>query len=340
MRSLRPSDGLVPGSDRGHTSFKDRPGAFNNTFRDVSARLEAEPKQAERASSVGDVIPAKHVRPPLASRAAGPLTRRTPRGPTPIRSTHILIIGIGSYADPNIPKLSYTTADARAVHGFFKNADASPAKARNVHFLGNTPNEDGLAADRRGIMLAIDKYLVREAVHKDDMAILYFAGHGDVGKHPTKGTEYYLIPQDAVKESLWTTAIELSEFQRMWSAIQANTKILIADACNSGGFSGLRGVGGASGVESFQGEAKAVFSVCKSDEKSIECDSLGHGLFTHVLLEGLQGRADRNGDDRVTLAELKQWLDKQVPLQAHKVGGKQTPMTSLVDAWGDVFLTR
>ena len=257
-----------------------------------------------------------------------------------IRSTHILIIGIGSYTDPNVPKLNYTTADARAVHDFFKNADASPAKPRDVHFLGNTPNEDGLAADRRGIMLAIDKYLVKKAVHKDDMAILYFAGHGDVGKHPKKGTEYYLIPQDAVKESLYATAIEIGEFQRMWSAIPANTKILIADECNSGGFSGVRGVGGVAGVESVQGEAKAVFSACKSDQKSIECDSLGHGLFTHVLLEGLEGRADRNGDDRVTLAELKQWLDRQVPVQASKVGGAQTPMTSLVDAWGDVFLTR
>ena len=257
-----------------------------------------------------------------------------------IRSTHILIIGIGSYADPNIPKLNYTNADARAVFDFFKNADASPAKARDVHFLGNAPNEDGLAADRRGIMLAIDKYLVKKAVHKDDMAVLYFSGHGDVGRHPTKGTEYYLIPQDAVKDSLYATAIELGEFQRMWNAIPASTKILIADACNSGGFSGVRGSGGVTGVESVQGQAKAVFSACKSDEKSIECDSLGHGLFTHVLLKGLKGRADRNGDDRVTLAELKQWLDRQVPLQARKVGGKQTPITSLVDAWGDVYLTR
>jgi len=50
--------------------------------------------------------------------------------------------------------------------------------------------------------------------------------------------------------------------------------------------------------------------------------------------------ACRNGDDSVTLAELKQWVDRRVPLQASKVGGKQTPITSLVDAWGDVYLTR
>ena len=189
----------------------------------------------------------------------------------------------------------------------------------------------------------MDRYLVKNAIHEDDMALLYFAGHGDTGKHPTKGTEYYLIPQDAAKDSLYITAIELSEFQRLWSAIPAKTKILIADACNSGGFSGVRGMGGTTGVENIGGEAKAVFSACKSDQKSIECEQLGHGLFTHVLLQGLKGKADMvcgDNDGRVTLAELKRWLDKQVPLEARKMGGNQTPITSLVDAWGEVYLTR
>jgi len=257
-----------------------------------------------------------------------------------IRNVHVLIIGIGDYTDPSIPCLKYTERDAKAVHGFFKNSPDSPAKPDNVHLLSETPNSDGLIADRRGIMLAIHKYLVRKAVHKDDMAILYFAGHGDIGAHPTKGTEYYLIPQDAEKDGLCVTAIELSEFQRTWDTIGANTKILIADACNSGGFSGVRGMAGQTGVEAIRGQAKAVFSACKSDEKSIECDSLKHGLFTYVLLDGLKGKADCNNDDRVTLAELKVWLDTQVPIQARKVGGKQTPITSVVDAWGDVYMTR
>jgi len=36
-------------------------------------------------------------------------------------------------------------------------------------------------------------------VHESDTVICYYAGHGDTGK---KGTEYYMIPQDAVKEDL------------------------------------------------------------------------------------------------------------------------------------------
>jgi len=259
-----------------------------------------------------------------------------------VRNIYVLVIGISSYNDPSIPKLRYSHADARAIHDFFSSSTSTLAKPSNVHFLTDKPNQDGLVADKRGILLALNRYLIQRAVNEDDMVILYFAGHGDVGKHPTKGTEYYLIPQDATMSDLFVTGIELAEFERMWSAIPAKTKILIADACNSGGFSGMRGLG-ISGVESVGGEAKAVFSACKSDEKSMECDQLGHGLFTYVLLEGLKGKADMvcgNNDGRVTLAEFKRWLDKQVPLEARKMGGRQTPITSLVDAWGEVYLTR
>ena len=85
------------------------------------------------------------------------------------------------------------------------------------------------------------------------------------------------------------------------------------------------------------------YPLAVSDEKSMESEKLGHGLFTHVLLEGLKGKADMvsgNDDGRVTLAELKRWLSSQVPLEARKMGGKQTPITSLVDAWGEVYLTK
>ena len=272
--------------------------------------------------------------PPLASISDSPAT---------IRSVHVLVIGIASYQDSNIPKLNCTLLDARAVYEFFRSAENSPARASNVHLLSDHPNDDGLRADKRGMMLAINRYLVKKAVHKDDMAILYFAGHGDVGKHPTKGTEYYLLPSDAEMSDLFVTAIELREFQRLWNAIPAGTKLLIADACNSGGFSGLRGPGGVTGVESMGGEAKAVFSACKSNQSSMEVSQLGHGLFTYVLLGGLKGKADMvcgDNDGRVTLAELKRWLDKQVPLEARRMGGNQTPITSLVDAWGEVYLTR
>ena len=91
------------------------------------------------------------------------------------------------------------------------------------------------------------------------------------------------------------------------------------------------------------GKGKIVFSASKADQKSLEVPELGHGLFTHVLLEGLNGKADKvcgDGDGRVTAGELKHYLDEQVPAQARKYGGNQTPVTQMLDAWGKVYLTR
>jgi len=289
---------------------------------------------ADRIAGVSPIAPASPASPPAIPPTAPP---------NAIRNVYVLVIGIRDYRDANIPKLRYTDRDARAVYEFFKSSPSSLARPENVHYVGDTPNEDGFTADKDGITRAMSRYLINQAVHKDDMAIFYFSGHGDMGKHPTRGSEYYLIPKNADKEDLFATAIELSEFQRLWTAIAAGTRILIADACNSGGFSGLKGLGGVAGLENTQGEAKAVFSACKSDQKSIEVDALQHGLFTHVLMEGLRGKADKvtgNNDGRVTLSELKRWLHDQVPLEARKHGGTQTPLTSLVDAWGEVYLTK
>ena len=64
--------------------------------------------------------------------------------PSSIRNTHVLVIGIASYKDANIPKLNYTMPDARSIYEFFKEHGSSRANPKNVHFLGDQPNEDGL----------------------------------------------------------------------------------------------------------------------------------------------------------------------------------------------------
>ena len=196
----------------------------------VTLRLEGKDEERETAPTTAGVDTSD------VARKVG--LHSAPRLPATIRNTYVLVIGIDQYRDPNIPALNYTQPDAKAVYEFFKSSPMSPARPSNVHYVGVQPNQDGLAATERGIKKAVSKYLVNKAVRHDDMAILYFAGHGDVGKHPTEGTEYYLIPADAERSDLFNTAIELSEFQRLWSAIRAETKILIADACNSGGLHG------------------------------------------------------------------------------------------------------
>ena len=260
-----------------------------------------------------------------------------------VRNVHVLVVGIQDYEDANVPRLKYSADDAKAVYDFFAGSDLSPARRANVHFVGDAANADGLSATKSGIMEAIERYLVRAAVHEDDMVILYFAGHGDTDK---EGESYYIIPKDAKRGYLRSTAIGLEEFQNLWDRIPAQNKLLIADACNSGGFSGTRNLR-IRGVEAVPEKEAAgrtvVLSACSASQKSLESDEDRHGLFTQVLLEGLQGKCDDpfgDRDGRVTMAELAAWLEKTVPARASRAGGEQTPVVKVPQGWDEVYLTR
>ena len=66
-----------------------------------------------------------------------------------------------------------------------------------------------------------------------------------------------------------------------------------------------------------------VFASAGSEQYASEFTSLGHGLFTHVLLQGLSGKADGSTlDGKITIYELKSYLDDQVPELSLKYKGQ------------------
>jgi tetratricopeptide (TPR) repeat protein len=255
----------------------------------------------------------------------------------PLGEIYALIVGINDYADPAIPDLRFAEKDAEAVYHLLTDPEYSMARAENVHFLS------GSQATANNIKIALYEELITKATRPEDTAIFYYAGHGDVGKHPVKGSEYYMIPQNAELKNLFVTGIVKDDLQRLWSAIPAKRKVFISDACNSGGFTGMRG-GATYGFEEALGEGKIVFSAAKADQKSLELPELGHGIFTYVMLQGLKGEADRreygNGDGLVGVKELAGYMQHEVPARAAMVGGRQNPQIEIMEATGDLILSR
>ena len=50
---------------------------------------------------------------------------------------------------------------------------------------------------------------------------------------------------------------------------------------------------------------------------------LGHALFTYVLLDALEGKADGGSKDgKITIYEIKSYLDDQVPEKSIELKGK------------------
>ena len=269
----------------------------------------------------------------------------------------VLCVGIREYPDSAIPDLPVSERDARAIYRFYATNPKSPARSENVRLLV------GKEATAKGIKKILETYLARRAQPRDTV-IFYYSGHGFA-----HGEKYYLVPRDGELDALGATAIDMKELQKLWDLVAAERKVFIADACNSGGFTVLRGLGDTDARSGFTGlvqppepaaawdastgmgrgssvltatstgRGSAVLTASSSNERAIEDVRLGHGIYTYHLLEALEGRADANRDGRVTLTEVHAYLRSTVPVSARRLGHKQTPNAKL-DVSGEIYLTR
>ena len=65
-----------------------------------------------------------------------------------------------------------------------------------------------------------------------------------------------------------------------------------------------------------------ILSAATSAQEALE-GYKGHGLFTYVLAEGIQGKADKDKDGFVKTNELADYIEDTVPELAEKVFGRQ-----------------
>ena len=149
--------------------------------------------------------------------------------------------------------------------------------------------------------------------------------------------KFYFIPTESLRlydaSSLEREAIEASMLQDKLKQIKALKQLIVMDACQSGGSVELLATRGA-------GEEKAIAQLSRSagihvmasagsEQFATEFSELGHGLFTYVLIKALRGEADgAPKDGKVTIYELKSYIDDQVPEMTRQLKGKpQYPYT-------------
>ena len=71
-----------------------------------------------------------------------------------------------------------------------------------------------------------------------------------------------------------------------------------------------------------------------SEQFASEFTQLGHGAFTYVLLEAINGKAD-TGDKKITVKEIDTYLQEQVPEVTAKYKG--TPQYPASYGYGNDF---
>ncbi len=223
---------------------------------------------------------------------------------------HVLIIGSGSFDDKAIIPLPGAVKDARA----FKKTviSLSIAEEENIIYLEN-PTYGKL---KRAILS-----WARLAKSQDDELIFYYSGHGY-----SKGGETYIIPKDVDPQFIEDTAVNLTDLlQRLKNTIKTDKVIVIIDACYSGSLIKDRPLRfkryEKTSFETLSSEYAFLLS-SKGDQTSQERPE-GGGWFTYYLIKGMQGEANENADEKITLKELYDYLREKI---GDVTNEKQTPI--------------
>jgi hypothetical protein len=255
--------------------------------------------------------------------------------PLPVRPAErwAVVVGVGRYDHPQIPRLRYAVPDAEAIYRVL----TGPAGFKPAHVLLLTDTTERKPT-YRNLKWALGTFLARSA-QKDDTVLIFFAGHGapevDQRGLERDGLAKYLIPSDADPEDLYATALPMDELQTIFARLEAERVVALLDTCYSGAaggrtFASLRTRAGS--VDDLflerlaRTKGRAIMTASRPNEVSLEMAELGHGLFTYYLLQGLGGAADLNRDGIVSLQELYEYVEQEVTRTSRALGGNQHPV--------------
>lgn len=195
-----------------------------------------------------------------------------------------LLVGLDNYS---VAPLTGSVRDAtRMETELVKDGDGSPNFSTKL--FTDPPN-------------SLTRAMLRKAIetlfHGDtEVALLYFSGHGTV-----TATGGYIVTPDANK---YDEGISMDEILTLANQSPARDRIVILDCCHSGLF-GSPSLTGSSA--SFLSTGLTVLTACRESESALEIG--GHGVFTSLLIDALQGGAsDLRGN--ITPGSLYSYVDE------------------------------
>ncbi|MEP1095564.1 MAG: caspase family protein [Cyclobacteriaceae bacterium] len=226
----------------------------------------------------------------------------------PTATCYVLSIGINKYKNPRL-NLNYAVNDALSISGLLEQHGKD--MFTDVEVISILDEE----ATKANIIAKLQE--LSKKVRPTDVFYFFYAGHGSLVNE-----QFYFIPTDATRlyeeSSLQEDALFVGDMVGYLKEIKALKQVVMIDACHSGGSTSVLAARGAAEEKALAQLSRSagvhILAAAGSDQTATEFAELGHGLFTYVILEAQNGKADgAPADDKVTVYELKSFLDDQVP---------------------------
>ncbi len=242
----------------------------------------------------------------------------------PYRKSWAVIIGIKDYQ--NWPKLRYPVNDADGIEQALINKFGF--RPENIRKLIN-----GQATRQRIMQVLGDELSNPQNVSHDDRVFFFFAGHGATRNTPDGRQSGYIIPVDADETNFYSTAISMTSLREASDLIPAKHVYFVMDSCYSG-LALTRGAANSSRDRSYLDEvtrrdARQILTAGGADQQVADDGPNGHSVFTWALLQGLDGKADLDGNGVITASELGAYVSpvvasfsKQTPMMGNMIGSE------------------
>ena len=236
-----------------------------------------------------------------------------------------VVLGIENYR--NISDVNFAFRDATIMKEYFSKTIGIPEES--IYFRAN--DEVTLGEFRK---IFSDKgWLDKRIIENKTNIYFYYAGHGAPA---IKEEKAFLIPFDGDPNYPVQTGYSLETVFENLSKLNAKSVTVFLDACFSGANRENEMLLADARPVSIQLKNNyvnnvTVFSATSSNEISSSYPQNKHGLFSYFLMKGMQGEADSNKDNKLTINELFEYTKKNVSRIAGTLDREQTPQLECLE---------
>lgn len=243
---------------------------------------------------------------------------------------YALLIGVGrtQYKPYSLP---VTIKDVEAVQRALTDAALCAYPEDHIRLLINEQ------ATRPGILAGLQWLQEQCGADAEATAVVYYSGHGDLDKQTGA---YTLVTHDVVKGMIPQTGLSGQEFTDALRNLPAKRLLVFIDSCHAEGMASSKDADSdavAPGLTKSpppktllealkEGEGRAVFTSSRGSQKSWILKDKTLSIYTHHLLEALDGAGSQSADKVVRVSHVMKHLAETVPATTAKEWNQaQTP---------------